>query len=262
MPVPSSIVDLSTTFSSNSPAGTDLIGNTLDEYLRALGGIIKQNASVGADLASASTITPPASGYYFNVTGTTTITTIASTNSWNGRLIFLEFAGILTLTQNASTLILPGGTSILTAAGDVGAFIQESSGVWRCVNYQVATNSVIAKGDLYTPIQVSTNTNVDSVTFFEGQYLRVGNVVNVSVQLSIDATATGDTVVRFSLPIASNLGSSYNVGGTGTQNGAVLLPSVVGSVYADATNDCAVFRINSPSTSAVAYLLHFTYRII
>lgn len=35
MAVPSAITDLSTTASSNSPAGSDAVGNTLDDYLRA-----------------------------------------------------------------------------------------------------------------------------------------------------------------------------------------------------------------------------------
>lgn len=35
MPVPSSMSDLSLTAASNSPAGADAVGNTLDDYLRA-----------------------------------------------------------------------------------------------------------------------------------------------------------------------------------------------------------------------------------
>lgn len=35
MPVPSSMSDLATLASSNSPAGTEAIGNSLDNYIRA-----------------------------------------------------------------------------------------------------------------------------------------------------------------------------------------------------------------------------------
>jgi len=35
MPVPTTMADLSATAASNSPAGTDAIGNSLDDYLRA-----------------------------------------------------------------------------------------------------------------------------------------------------------------------------------------------------------------------------------
>lgn len=36
MPVPNSMADLFTLASSNSPAGTEVIGNNLDNYLRAV----------------------------------------------------------------------------------------------------------------------------------------------------------------------------------------------------------------------------------
>lgn len=35
MPVPSTMADIFTTAASNSPAGSDAIGNSLDDYLRA-----------------------------------------------------------------------------------------------------------------------------------------------------------------------------------------------------------------------------------
>ncbi len=136
MPIPSTIADISTTAASNSPAGTDAIGTSLDDYLRTIQAILKVQFSTGTTLASASTITPLADGNYIQVTGTTSITAIGSTNSWNGRVIVLRFAGALTLTHNATSLILPGGANITTVAGDVLGFVQESSGNWRCIFYQ------------------------------------------------------------------------------------------------------------------------------
>lgn len=44
MPVPSTIKDLSTTAGSNSPAGSDAIGNTLDDYLRAIQAILRSES--------------------------------------------------------------------------------------------------------------------------------------------------------------------------------------------------------------------------
>lgn len=114
----------------------------------------------------------------------------------------------------------------------------------------------------YTPVQVSTNTNVDAVTFYDCQYLRVGDTATVSGQVAIDATAIGDTLVKFSLPIASNLTASYQCSGMATQNGYALLPSVIGGIYGDATNDCAVLRLNSPINSIVGYCFQLTYRVI
>lgn len=146
MTVPSSMYDLDTTAANNSPSGSETIGTSLDDYLRAIQAVIKQGASQGANIASSSTITPPASGSYFSVTGTSTITTIASTNSWNGRQIVLVFAGALTFTHNASTLILPGGANITTAAGDAAHMVQEGSGIWRCAGYERADGNIAFTG--------------------------------------------------------------------------------------------------------------------
>lgn len=122
--------ELSTTAASNNPAGSDA-PSTIDDQIRALAAIVRQNVSKGSDIASATTITIPASGNYFVVTGTTTIAGISDTNSWYGREAVLKFSGALQLTHSAS-LILPGAANITTVAGDVAHFVSESSGVWRC----------------------------------------------------------------------------------------------------------------------------------
>ncbi len=72
---------------------------------------------IEADLASATTTDIGAQNTNFlQVTGTTTITSFGTT--YKGPR-FIRFSGVLTLTHNAATLILPGGASITTAAGDM-----------------------------------------------------------------------------------------------------------------------------------------------
>lgn len=146
MAVPSSLVDLSTTAASNSPAGSEAIGTSLDDYLRAVQAIIKQGVSKGSDIASASTITPVATSAYFVVTGTTGITAIGETYSWTGRIVVLKFSGALLLTHS-SGLLLPGAANITTVAGDVLAFVNESAGVWRCV---FGNNALLLTGGTMT----------------------------------------------------------------------------------------------------------------
>ena len=68
------------------------------------------------------------------VSGTTTIT---SFGTGANLLRIVRFSGALTLTHHATTLILPGGTNITTAAGDVGIFMSDGSGNWRLVTYTV-----------------------------------------------------------------------------------------------------------------------------
>lgn len=86
-----------------------------------------------SDLASAtSTDLGSVDSAFVNVTGTTTITGLG-TPSADRPLKWVKFAGALTLTHNATSLILPTGSDISVLAGDVAAFKYEGSDNWRCV---------------------------------------------------------------------------------------------------------------------------------
>lgn len=93
----------------------------------------------GADIASASTISLPAGGGgVYNITGTTGITAISSAQG--GRTVKFKFASSLTITHNGTSLILPGGVSIVTRAGDIAEFTNEaaadaSGSNWRLTDY-------------------------------------------------------------------------------------------------------------------------------
>lgn len=96
----------------------------------------------GADVASAGTISLGEGGY-FNITGTTTITDVDFATDKAGRTAWVKFAGILTLTHHATTLILPGGANITTAAGDTACFISEGTDNVRCVSYNKASGAAV-----------------------------------------------------------------------------------------------------------------------
>lgn len=97
----------------------------------------------GADIATASTINlDAATGDYVTLTGTTTVTAITLAE---GQERTCHCSGIFTLTNGAS-LILPTGSDIDTAAGDVFVVRGESSGVVRVVNYMRADGSAVAGG--------------------------------------------------------------------------------------------------------------------
>jgi hypothetical protein len=139
MPVPTSISDLTPVVSTNSPAGTESVKGTIDDYLRAHGAFIRQLSDlVGGptvQLASAATVSIGFAGSAnVQINGTTTITafdTIAE-----GTLRWVIFGGSLTLTHNASSLVLPGNANIQTAAGDIALFKSLSGGFWKCMAYQ------------------------------------------------------------------------------------------------------------------------------
>jgi hypothetical protein len=114
-----------------------------------LGGDLDTNGhqvqwSKGADVASATALPVLTDGNYFDVTGTTTITSINTTKV--GTFIGLHFDGILILTHHATDLILPGGANITTQAGDEAFFIEYATGDYRCVSYLRADGTPIVGG--------------------------------------------------------------------------------------------------------------------
>lgn len=89
--------------------------------------------SKGADVASAAALALGSDGNYFDITGTTTITSIGTKGV--GSLVILRFTGALVLTHHSSDLVLPGATNITTATGDVGHFLEYASGDWVCIGF-------------------------------------------------------------------------------------------------------------------------------
>lgn len=101
------------------------------------------NKIVGSDVASAAALSL-GGGDFFDITGTTAITSIDSRGK--GSKVTLQFDGILTLTHHATNLILPSGANITTAAGDIAVFYEYASGDWRCTNYSAATGKAVSSG--------------------------------------------------------------------------------------------------------------------
>lgn len=115
------------------PGAISFTSITLSSYL---------NEAKAPDIASAPTVAiGAAAGNFMHVTGTTTITAFDTIQAGTRRI--LEFDGILTLTYNATSLILPGSANITTAAGDCATFISEGAGNWRCVNYSKSSGKAI-----------------------------------------------------------------------------------------------------------------------
>ena len=98
-------------------------------------------ANKGTNIASAAAINlGAATGDYVVITGTTTITSLGTADAGTERT--LVFSGVLTLTHNATSLILPGGVDIVTDVGDIATFRSEGSGNWRCTGCQPNINGL------------------------------------------------------------------------------------------------------------------------
>lgn len=115
----------------------------------------------GADIASAAALPIPVEGSYFNVTGTTTVTSIPDV--YPGRLVYLKFTGVLTLTNSAS-LVLPNLADYTTMAGDILVFLNDSPGVWVCVAYPQRT---VALGT-YRNLLINAQGNINQRSYTSG----------------------------------------------------------------------------------------------
>ena len=164
-------------------SGTDVIGNS------------KQFFEVkGADVASATALILGADGNYFDITGTTTITSIATLGV--GTKVTLHFDDAVTLTHHATDLVLPGAANYTTTAGDELTFIEYVSGDWRCVSYALF-GTPISKASL-ADFQSGVSTKVIDVTtaFGSGAEITLTDGALISLDLG--------TGINFTVTLAGN----------------------------------------------------------
>lgn len=167
-----------TTFTPNTVAESAKVNAAFDDLVQdantarpIVAGGTGANTAVGAndklnttstDIASASTVNlATATGVVVNITGTTTITSLGTVAS--GALRTLIFGGILTLTHNATSLILPGGANITTAAGDVAHFRSKGSGNWVCVSYQKNSAGLDIPSTIHAASSKTTPVDADEI---------------------------------------------------------------------------------------------------
>ncbi len=172
-----------------------------------------------ADIASASTVNIGAAvGGFMHVTGTTTITAFDTVTTGTERT--LKFDGILTLTHNATSLVLPGAANITTAAGDTAIFRSEGSGNWRCISYMKATGGPVVNVARAPSIQSVASSATVTPTFADDQV----NITAQAAALNL-ANPTGTAVDGWGIAIrikdnGTARAIAYN-GGSGSQYRAI-----------------------------------------
>jgi hypothetical protein len=161
----------------------------------------------GADIASAATTDiGAATGQFVSVTGTTTITALGTADAGTFRIV--HFAGALTLTHNATTLILPGAANIATSAGDVAGFVSLGSGNWRCLFYTRASGvgrvvaasntqtGATATGSTVIPLDdtIPQSTEGDQYMALSHTPRNASNLLRIDVRLFLAHTAAGTLI--------------------------------------------------------------------
>lgn len=138
--VASALYSWSTTAGSNSPAGTTTIGSGMDDNLREIQAVIRAylaHYNSSAIASSGTTDLGANTGLIQEISGTTTITSLGTVSAGIWKIV--RFQGALTLTHNATSLILPGAANITTAAGDIMLAYSRGSGNWTVPFYQPAS---------------------------------------------------------------------------------------------------------------------------
>ncbi len=141
-----------------------VVNSGADGYI-AIAGF--KNVIKGADIASTAAL-PFQSSAYADVTGTTDITSIL-TSGVIGTVIKRHFDGILTLTHDSADLILPGGSDIITAAGDEAEFVEYAAGDWILTNYigaELRIEAYSEDADQYTATTGTRDLDVAVATYF------------------------------------------------------------------------------------------------
>jgi hypothetical protein len=192
------------------------------------------------DVASATTTDiGAAASQYIRITGTVQIAGLGTAAAGVARDVL--FGDALTLTHNATSLILPGGDDIPTQAGDTALFRSEGSGNWRCVRYQRASGAavIIASAGL-TLLSVQTvSSAVAAVDFTTGidathdEYeisfhgvLPATNDADLWLRVSDDAGATFKTASFLSSLRFTNSGGGS---GSGISTSAVIIVDPAGT---------------------------------
>lgn len=217
MPVPNSMADLSTLASSNFPTGTEAIGNSLDNYIRAGFAITRSTyAMASATIASASTTDlAGADGESVRVTGTATINSFG--NGYAGCKREVSFAGALTIV-NSSNIALPRGVNLSVQAEDVYTFRCTAAGVWRLVSgwrdpLAVRKDGDTMTGGLTVPSLIVNGTAQNGQVTSNGNNPNPGIGIDTFAYRSFGAFGGGYAIVDtpYNIGLYSNFGN-FNIG--------------------------------------------------
>lgn len=137
--------------------------------------------------------------------------------------------------------------------GGFANYVQRGDGLWT--NFQ---NQTLYSGT-YTP-SLTNVTNVAASTAFTCAWIRIGDLVTVTGQISIDCTTAASTATEIgvSLPVASNLLADASLAGTAISD---QVASLSARIKADASNDRARIVFKSLSSTNDTYSFTFTYKV-
>ncbi|AUN33305.1 hypothetical protein C0V82_23320 (plasmid) [Niveispirillum cyanobacteriorum] len=172
---------------------------------------LAQGAGIGGvDLISAASLSLPAVGDYFRVTGTTSIAALSARGV--GRRVLLRFMSPLQLTHNSTSFALLGASNIAVTTNDLAAFASDDGTNWRMIWYSRASGQPLA---MPGSLLIGTPTVVGSA---------VGQIDFTGIDSTFDDYELVGHGIKF-LNNGSSLAFDYRVGAStwgGPQNGMAI----------------------------------------
>ena len=145
------------------------------------------------------------------ITGTTAITGFGS-SATVGQVFYLVFGGSLTLTYNATSMILPGAANITTAANDTAQATYLGSGNWQVLRYTAAIQPAGFIGGI-SPLAVGLTVTNDGSTPNSKIDVTAQSAVLTNTAYNASVTGVNISVV---IDLSSSAGSSGNDLDTGS----------------------------------------------
>ena len=158
-------------------------------------------------------------------------------------------------TTSIPSIRLPHGTAPTSPTN--GDMWTTTAGLFARIN-SVTNEYARSVSGVYTPT-LTNSTNVASSTAAECQYMRVGNTVSVFGTVIIDVTATTGTELNISLPVASNIGDTSDLGGTAATVGGVF---ECAGIFGEATLETASMRWVAVDVGSRTWAFSFGYQVI
>lgn len=240
--------------------GTNLNFKTASATVDLLSGITSVSTFSGSSFANGASISGqniifgPADGTNPGMV-TTGSQTFAGTKTFSSRPIITPLAGLGNiLAVDATGLVIAIGT------GTAGRVLTSNGGSLNPSFQDLPAIISTLAGAQFTSTATGT-LNVASTSSTSSYYIRVGNVVMVTGNLGVTATAGSNTAtaVDLTIPVASTFTNGNDC------NGVISSPSYsvqpVGTVGANTSNNKVTITFSAPTTANATIAYHYTYLV-
>jgi hypothetical protein len=226
------------------------------DYVRADGTPVQnQFLRTEVTVASAGTTTLPLTSNVILISGVTTITAFGSTATTTYPIYFIRFSGILTLTHNGTSLILPGSANITTANGDTAVMQYLGSSNWKCLSYNKVSGkqvASIARSDLPDGCVVQRN--------YAEYTANTAITTIIPLDDTVPTSTEGDEVVTVTItPTSATNRIRVRFQAFGSVSGATI--ALVGALYIDASAAATRTTVGASGTANYpdSILLEYEY---